>query len=81
VKGKWLRATIEMFSLCLVRNGGSSEPVTATSLIRWEEPDEPGERRRRCLQHPPRIRFERFDSRLGEYFECGRGSEESTINA
>jgi hypothetical protein len=27
------------------------------------------ERRRKCLQHPPRIRFERFDRTRGEWVE------------
>jgi hypothetical protein len=39
-----------------------------------EEPGEPEERRPRCPIHRPRIRFERFDSLLGEYVECSRGS-------
>jgi hypothetical protein len=42
-----------------------------------EEPGEPGEQRPRCLQHRPRIRFERFDRVKGKYVECdpkdGRG--------
>ena len=35
-----------------------------------DETGEPVEQRPRCLQHPPRIRFERFDPLLGEYVEC-----------
>jgi hypothetical protein len=53
-------------SVRVVRFVGPGDPL--------EEPGEPGEQRPRCLQHPPRIRFERFDSLLGEYVECSRGS-------
>jgi hypothetical protein len=55
-------------SVLVVRFVGPGDPL--------EEPGELGKQRSRCLQHPPHVRFERFDSRLGEYVECGRGSEE-----
>jgi hypothetical protein len=39
-----------------------------------EEPGEPGERRSHCLQHPPRLRFERFDKARGAWVESRSGA-------
>jgi hypothetical protein len=49
-------------SWVVVRYVGPGDPL--------EEPGEPAKRRPRCLQHPPRIRFEQFDRARGEYVEC-----------
>ena len=43
-----------------------------------EEPAEPGEQRPRCLQHPPRIRFERFDRTCGAWVGFDPRGERST---
>jgi hypothetical protein len=49
-------------SWIVVRYVGSGDPL--------EEPGEPGKRRSHCLQHPPRIRFERFDRTSGAWVEA-----------
>jgi hypothetical protein len=51
-------------SVLVVRYVGPSDPL--------EESGEPGKRRPRCLQHLPRIRFEKFDRVRGAWVEAER---------
>jgi len=60
-------------SVFVVRYVGSGDPL--------EEPGERGKRRSRCLQHPPRIRFERFDKARGAWVEHDSTSELNSTQA
>ena len=48
-------------SWIVVRYVGPGDPL--------EEPGQPGKRQSHCLQHPPRIVFERFDRTSGAWVE------------
>jgi hypothetical protein len=60
-------------SVLVVRFVGPGDPL--------EEPGEPGKRRSHCLQHPPRIRFERFDRTSGAWVEADRMLPATNVRA